>query len=158
MNIGDYVLLHREAFPHLMMACDKPDEFRLVKIIESRGVHGMFGNDKFTGYRAFGLDDGLYYTLNWGSYPDDSRSPHWMWYRESSESSPEDYKSLIWYDVTIGIGYISFRPVFLDKYGKYIKYCGIHQKLYYQNCFYCDHCPEKGRPQPDYTWNGWRDV
>jgi hypothetical protein len=136
---------------------DAPDRFVLVTIIEERPVRGMFGPGNYFGYRAKG-DDGRFYTCNWGSFPDDSTTPTWMWYRDMpAEEINEAVKNedACWYDVTQGMPYIKTRPIWLERYTPFITYCPLHQRLYYDLCFWCEHDPLHGIPEPDHTWKGW---
>lgn len=158
MNIGDHILLHNIAFPQNSLKEDEPDRFVLVEVIESRDVPGMFGKDTYKGYRARG-EDGRFYLCNWTSFPDDSATPTWMWFREMPESEMHDaikQDDAAWYDVTQGLPFITFKPVWLDRYSEYVHWCPKHARLNYGECFNCKYTPDCHIPPSDYSWKGWK--
>jgi hypothetical protein len=65
----------------------------------------------------------------------------------------------VFYDVTQGMPFIPFVPIWLDNYKDVVSYCPIHQRLDYisnGSCFFCKHCPKAGIPPKDYSWLGWK--
>ena len=163
MKLGDKLLLHTEPFPHHKNG--KQDIFIPVVIIEIKNdVPDLWtGENKHTGWKAKGLEDGREYTCNWVSFPSDSMTPCWQW--------DMDLKYGMIYDIT----YVRppFKPSFVEKY-QFVGYCKKHCTLYYKagqkelfkkmkmsECFDCymEHRFGKERkayPKEVPSFKGWR--
>ncbi len=161
MKIGDKLILHSVMFPAMMREGDKPDTFVAIEVIEEKEVPGLWGQtgEMYKGYRAIG-DDGRHYLCNWHRLPDDSSTPMWIWNLDKEYNSKTDKDNVMdweWYDVTIAVSFIPFKPSFVMKYRDIVQWCPVHKRLFYlwNPCFFCKHCPEAGLPPKDYSWNGW---
>lgn len=165
MKIGEKHLLHKIQFPDIKN--QGTDEFLVVEITEIRDdVPGMWGKDKYTGYKARS-ENGKILKLWWDRFPDDAMCPSQMWYVDGLPSPQYE----VWYEVTqVGtlVDRIPQRPIFISKYD-FIEYCEIHHTLFYTakgehesegrcwNCWMDEKYPERAekRKQERTNWLGW---
>lgn len=135
MEIGQKKIVRTNLSPG---ETNTPDEIVILTITHKRtDVPYTFGKGMGDGYKAVD-SKGTVYECHWDSFPDDSMNPNCCWIRITD---PEHF-----WDITEAIGYIDFRPKFLDgEIGEILDYCPEHECLYYkgkvnginEGCFQC---------------------
>lgn len=161
-NLGRKLILHKIDFPDLR---NDPDKFVVIEIIKVREVPDIWRPNTFhEGWLAEDINNKRnLFTCNWDSFPSDSTTPTWMWYK--IEPEPVGIKDLDWYDVTQGL-YLPpglGKPVWIDELDgaeEIVGYCEIHNCLFYkdkyeQECWRCHHRIPPQDFSDDLRWVGW---
>ena len=151
MKIGDRFVIHKVQYPDIDK--DKIDEFRILTVTLQRDdVPGMFGKDKYTGFKAED-NKGRVYQHWWTSYPDDAMCPVDEWYCETNGEG-------FWYGVIHNRLKLDRKPRWLKgEYAKIVRWCNRHKKLYYERCYDCweekEHPERKKAPPIRQLAQGW---
>lgn len=149
INIGEKIVLHSVAFPHLT---SDQDEFLLVEVVEIKDVPGHYGTPG-KGQRAVEKKTGREFFCNWERFDDLSMSPYWSWWEPKGQRS--------WYDVTLGQISVPKKPLWLKgKFAQIVGWCKDHKLLFTKgeefNCPLCDcDVPPEKDPAAPARWVGW---
>lgn len=144
MKIGDTLVLSDTNF----YKEGKDINFVEVTVSEIRtDVPGMWGAGVHNGYKATDKK-GNVYSLNWSSFPDDSMTPHWMWFDSVTA----------WFDPTAAYYTTPYPSALVNKliakYPKSLGYCKKHNELYraQDGCWKCKMGYKE--PKPEKTVHG----
>ena len=144
-----FILTNQQPYGVIGNDVETIPEFIEIEIIEEKSgpVGGFSGKvyDGVMGYLAKGSDE-YNYSMNWPSFYEGYVHPCWVRYASDVDfdklSETEKNKLIsdyLWTDV---VHVQCFKPPkFMNSFSIKLKFCEKHQRLYYDECFYCKHAP-----------------